>query len=272
MRCALLIPTLAHDGWDRWMPSNLEQTHQADEIIVVVDRATTESERKELATAWPTITFVFNVDNLGITRSLNVGLSATDADFIFRADDDDQSMPDRIERQLACFAETGADLVGGWAEGISRDGGTFFERCPTSHDEITRALLRRNVLIHPTLAFRREAVTRIGNYDPTFINAQDYDLYLRGLRHGLKFAAVPAPLIRRRYHDGNITVRRRMNQLMYSCAARCVHHAATADRKAFLRTLAQYALLAIIPAWARELRRNVRARLRSLRQRAGQTQ
>lgn len=260
MRVSIIMPTLAEDDWDRHVPSLLGQTYPADEIIVVVDRPTDSTERAALALAWPGLRFVFNDRNLGITRSLNVALTAAQGDIIARADDDDESLPHRLERQLACFESTGADFVCGWGEGVTDNGPDpkpYLIRCPTEDAEIKSALKRRNVLLHPALAFRRDRILALGGYDETFVNAQDYGLYLAGIRAGYTFAAVGEPLVRRHYHAGNISVKRRMNQLMYSCSARAAHHAATGDRKAFLKTLAHYAFLAATPLWVRGLRRRV---------------
>src|SRR5690606_6340320 len=108
---------------------------------------------------------------------------------------------DRIEKQLALFATSGADLVFSWAEGVAtgQENRPYLIRCPESDEEIRDALRRRNILIHASLAFRRERVLAFGGYDATFVNAQDYALYLSAIRAGLRFAAVPEPLVRRSY-------------------------------------------------------------------------
>jgi glycosyltransferase involved in cell wall biosynthesis len=241
------------------MPDILGQSMPADTIVVVVDRPTDAAERGALQANWPSVRFVFNGRNRGITASLNIGLANTDADIVFRADDDDCSAPTRFEEQLACFAETGADFVGTWGEGVAdgNEARRYLIRCPTDDAGIRAALPGRNVLLHPSLAFRRTSVLALGGYDETFVNAQDYALYLAGIRAGCRFAAVPVPLVRRYYHSDNVSVKRRANQLMYSCAARVTHHAATGDRVAFLRTLSHYAMLAATPMWARVARRRV---------------
>lgn len=253
---AALMPTLARPGWDAFLPDLMTQTRPADRIVVVVDRPTDEAERADFRQRWPGVTFVFNAANRGITASLNAGLAACDGfDVIARVDDDDRCLPHRFARQLALLDASGADLVTGWAEASGEDGGTYLVTCPCSHAGIAAALMRRNCLLHPTLAFRRDAVVALGGYDETFLNAQDYALYLAALRAGLRFAAVPEPLVQRSYRPDTVTVGRRYHQMMYSCAARAVHHAASGNRTAFLRTLAQYAVLAATPAWSRRLRR-----------------
>lgn len=259
MRTAALMATLASRDWDRFMPDIMEQTAPADSIVVVIDRPTDKVERAALQAAWPSITFVFNERNLGITASLNRGLAVVDADIVFRIDDDDRSASNRFERQLACFAETQADFVSTWGEGVAEgdERRAYLIRSPIEDDAIRHALLRRNVLLHPALAFRCAAAKALGGYDETFVNAQDYALYLAGVRAGMRFAVVPEPLIRRYYHADNVTVKRRAHQFMYSCAARVAHDAATGDRIGFLKTLALYAMLAATPMWARAARRRL---------------
>ena len=257
-RVAVVMPTLARPSWDRHVPVLLAQTRAPDKVIVVIDRPTDSAERQQLQHQWPQLDFVFNDVRRGITPSLNAGLRAADGcDVIVRADDDDESYPRRIELQLALLESAGADLVAGWAEASSDGGPTYLIRCPVAHDTIVTGLLKRNCLVHPTLAFRREPVMALGGYDETFVNAQDYGLYLAAIRAGLRFAAVGEPVVKRHYHRENISVERRMNQLMYSCAARAAHHAATADRVGFIRALFDYMLLAATPLWLRRARRRL---------------
>ena len=259
MKTSILMTTLGREGWDGSLPDLLGQTVTPDEIIVVIDREADEAEQSALRAKWPAVTFVFPGGNVGITKALNLGLHAAQGEFVFRVDDDDHYKPERIERQLECFEKTGADFVGTWAEAELSEGesSAYQIRCPTDDAGIKQALKRRNVLIHPSLAFRRERILALGGYDETFVNAQDYGLYLAGVRAGYSFAAVGEALIVRSYAGDSITLKRRYNQLMYSCAARVVHHAHTADRKEFLRTLLDYGKLAATPLWMRKLRRSL---------------
>ena len=252
------MATLAKPGWDAHLPDFFNQSVPPDEVVVVVDRPTDGEERRQFQDKWPTVTFVFNEQNLGVPASLNRGLQLVTGDYVFRADDDDGYRPDRIEKQLALF-DDGADLVASWAQGITagHEDKPYSITCPTTHDGIRAALLRRNILIHASLAFRRDKIMAIGGYDETFRNAQDYALYLAALRNNLRFAAVPEPLVLRSYIGDSITIKRRYHQLMYSCAARVIHHADSGDRVEFLFTLFQYAKLAAIPPWARRLRRRL---------------
>jgi GT2 family glycosyltransferase len=255
------MATRAGPGWDEHVPGLLGQTVKPDQIIVVVDRVTTEEERAAFHEQWPQLDFVFNDANYGITRSVNRGLAVATGDYVFRADDDDSYRADRIEKQLALFESSGADLVFSWGEGFvaGKEAKSYLIMCPADDAGIRFALRRRNVLIHASLAFRRDRVLALGGYDETFVNAQDYALYLAAIRAGFRFAAVPEPLVRRSYNSASITVGRRYHQMMYSCAARVVHHAHSGNRPAFIWTVFNYAMLAMIPTWARRLRRRAHA-------------
>jgi glycosyltransferase involved in cell wall biosynthesis len=252
------MPTLARPGWDEHLPSLLGQTRPPDRIVVVIDREIEPVEAGEFQRQWPQVDFIFNNARLGITKSLNIGIrSVPEADVIVRADDDDESFPHRIERQLELMERTGADLVCGWGEGQGESGSSYEIRCPTEHDAIVAMLKRRNGLLHPALTFRRAPVEALGCYDETFVYAQDFGLYLAAIRAGLRFAAVGEPVVKRYYHKNNISVERRMQQLMYSCAASAAHHAASGNRSAFIRSMFHYLRLAATPMWARRMRRRV---------------
>jgi glycosyltransferase involved in cell wall biosynthesis len=259
MRTSILMGTLARPGWDDHLSSVLNQSVPPGEVLVVVDRATDAAERAGFEAAWPQVSFLFNDANIGLTRSLNRGLSRAAGEFIFRADDDDFSYPRRIERQLETFERTGADFVCTWGEGIhgDRDSKPYLISAPETDAAIKRALVRRNVLLHPSLAFRREAIARLGGYDENYVYAQDYALYLAGIRAGATFAVVPEVLVRRQYGEASISVARRGNQLVYSCAAQVLHCAHLDDRRAFLKTLARYGALAAIPMSLRRIRRRI---------------
>ena len=256
---SILLVTRGDEGWDRFVPDLLNQTRAPDQMITVIDRPTTASERNAMAKAHPTVTFVFNDENIGLTKSLNRGLAAATGEVIFRTDDDDRSRPDRIEKQLALMAASNADLVCSWAEGVmegdSRPPWTI--DCPTDDAGLKKALHGRNVIVHASLAFRREAIARLGGYDETYRFAQDYGLYLAAIRAGLTFAAVPEPLVRRAYAADSITVRLRYPQMMFSCAARIVHAAHSGNVGDFLRVVARYALLAATPPFVRQWRRRL---------------
>ena len=133
---------------------------------------------------------------LGLTRALNRGLQEARAPLVARMDADDVAAPERLARQMELLASRPeVALVGtGWrvvaAEGVVRR----VVLPPETDAGIRVGMAERNVLAHPTVMFRRDAVLGAGGYRAAFLLAEDYDLWLRlleghaaawGMGHGL---------------------------------------------------------------------------------------
>jgi glycosyltransferase involved in cell wall biosynthesis len=259
MLATVLMATLAKEGWDRHLETLVGQTYSPLEVVVVVDRATSPEEQAALAAAHPEVRFVFNEANIGLTRSLNVGLRHARGEFIVRADDDDENARDRVAKQVAKYRETGADIVCAFARGVSEENPErdWLIDHPVEEAELKQALLRRNVIVHPAVSFRAESARRLGGYDESFRYAQDYGLYLAALRAGQRFAVVPEPLVTRLYSATSITVARRKQQMMYSACIRLLHAAENNDVKDFLATMVRRAAILLTPNRLRQWRRAV---------------
>ena len=253
---SVVMASLLEGDWRPSLDALLGQTYEPVEIVLVVDREAGEAERAALARAYPTVRWLFNEGNIGLTPSLNRGMRAARGRVLFRCDDDDVSVPHRLERQLALLDEQGLDLVCSHAEGfVAGTDRRWAIVCPADDAGLKRALERRNVIVHATLGVRREAMERLGYYREDFRNAQDYDLHLRAIRAGMRFGAVPEPLVARAYGDGTITVRRRKKQIMYSMSAALLHAANREDERHFLRVVFRYLRLLLVPDRARRFRR-----------------
>jgi glycosyltransferase involved in cell wall biosynthesis len=201
----------------------------------------------------------FNDANIGLTRSLNSGLMACCGDLILRNDDDDLPHPDRVARTVAFFREhPDCDLAYSFARGIDAPSGRSWTIAgPTLDADIKAQLLRRNFIVHSSLAFRAGPLKALGGYDATFRYAQDYDLYLRSIRAGLSFGCIPEVLVERYYHGNAITVERRRTQLLCAFATRLVHEAEIGANRANWRMIFRYLRLLALPDALRSLRRRL---------------
>jgi hypothetical protein len=118
---------------------------------------------------------------------------------VARADADDLNEPDRLERQLAALAASGADVCSAaMAEFTgSPDHVLGVRRSPADHDTFARRMRTRNPVNQPAVVFRRELAVSAGGY-PDLRCLEDYDLWARMLRDGARFVGVDAPLVRYR--------------------------------------------------------------------------
>lgn len=232
------------------------QTYPNVEIVVVVDRACTSEEQVRFQTAHPDVVFVFLGAVHFLPAALNAGIAAASGEIIVRCDDDDICMPARIARQVQLLEQGNFDFV--WSAAFGRRDSTdsnWLIPCPVDDHAIKQALLRRNVLVHSTLAGLKSAFIDVGLYNPSFIRSQDYELYLRAMRMNMRFGSVQDPLVTRYYGRDSITVRHRKGQILFSFAAQILHGANIGDVGYVLQKAFYYTALLIAPDELRSFRR-----------------
>ncbi len=259
MLSSILIATTGNRRLESVVSTYLCQQTAKVEVVVVVDNPSVDrttflmpmrSDRR--------LNVVFNDVNIGLTRSLNRGLELCHSDLVLRNDDDDQPHPDRLAKTVEYFEQHPAcDLAYTFARGIDESSGSSWTISgPSSDAHIKAHLLRRNFIVHSSLAMRTHRLKELGGYDATFRHAQDYDLYLKCIRAGLVFGCIPEVLVERHYHRDSITVKRRRRQILYSFAARLVHDADVGEDR-YWQTVFRYLKLLAVPDTLRTLRRRV---------------
>lgn len=140
--------------------------------------------------------------HLGLVAALEAGLAAAQGRFIARLDADDTSAPERLAVQAA-FLETHPD-VGLVSCAVAFDGDAgrsagFARHVAWLNTLTTPEAMALNRFIeapvaHPSVMFRRELTLRHGAYrDGPF--PEDYELWLRWLEQGVRFAKVPETLL-----------------------------------------------------------------------------
>ncbi len=137
--------------------------------------------------------------NMGLTRSLNRGLSLAAGEYIARMDADDVSLPQRLEAQVTALdANPTLDMVGAFFDVVDHDG-KVMDRKELITDPIYRLwrLQFHNNYGHGTMMLRRKSVMAAGMYDESLSYAQDYDLWCR-LSTATNTAIIPDVLYRYR--------------------------------------------------------------------------
>jgi glycosyltransferase involved in cell wall biosynthesis len=139
----------------------------------------------------------------GIVAALNIGLAETGAPLVARMDADDEAMPARLGAQVellsrrpdigvtGCLVEFGGHPVAarGYALHVA------WMNALREPEEIALNRFVESPLAHPSVMFRRELLARHGGYaDADW--PEDYELWLRWLDAGVRFAKVPRILLR----------------------------------------------------------------------------
>ena len=180
---------------EKAIQSILHQSFQDFEFIII-DDASTDSTTDILARFTdPRFKIMRNHRNIGLTRSLNIGMREAQGEYIARMDADDISLPHRLETQYE-FLRNNPEyaLVGSSYYSIDENGRTVsLVPVLTSDQEIRAGLQKQNWFGHGTVMMRNNTFVECGGYDEEFIYAQDYDLWLR-MTEKFKVSNIEEPL------------------------------------------------------------------------------
>ena len=142
----------------------------------------------------------------GIAQAMNRALAAARGEFFAPMDQDDVSLPQRLETQLD-FLKHHPDIVllGGGMRLVDADGNAHGERLrPTAPEAVAMAMLTSCAVIHPASMMRTGALSAVGGYRPVMPFAQDYDLWLRLMEHH-QIANIADVVLLKRIHDAAVT-------------------------------------------------------------------
>ena len=202
----------------RFLPEAVEsilgQSFGDFELLVIDDGSTDGSGDYLCRLTDPRLRVIRNARNLGLTRSLNIGLNRADGRYVARMDADDVAEPDRLRRQVE-FLDGNDDVgvVGTSRTLLDETGGTVAVAPAAADDRGIRwKCLLGNPLAHPTVMMRHDVLNRHRlRYDESYATAQDYELWSR-LLPVTKAANLVEPLLRYRLRAG-VSVTRKAEQL-----------------------------------------------------------
>lgn len=187
--------------------SILNQTFSDFEFIIINDAA--KPETAELLNSYtdPRIKIIVNSENLGLTKSLNKGLSIAQAEYVARMDADDISLPERLEVQKKFLDEHPEIVVVGSATIIiDSEGKESGSKKPVTDPELLKFyILLKNQITHSSVLFRKKIIVESGGYDESVKYAQDYNLWSRLLDKKLLISNIDQPLLKYRFHQKSIT-------------------------------------------------------------------
>lgn len=187
--------------------SILNQTYQNLELIVVVEKSEKQQETVKLLQSFEDerIVIIINEEKLGFGASLNVALDCAKGEFIARMDDDDVSLPQRFEKQVAYLLDNPMiDIVGSHVQTFMYCNDKW-NTYPTDYEYARIELLRGTVVCHPSVMMRRNRLNEFGlRYDPN-VFSEDYDLWARAVQY-LNIANIPEVLYHYRSSLMNATV------------------------------------------------------------------
>lgn len=195
------------------LKSVLAQTRRADQIVIIDDGSTDETERA-LEKFTDRITYR-RIDHAGASAARNAGLEIAAGEYVAFLDSDDLWGARFLERMTAALdAATNAGFVYCDYSTYARElvqPACLAPRYKLRGNLFTQ-LLETDFLSTGTLLIRRACFDRIGGFDPSLEIAHDWDLWLR-LAREFDAEYVDEPLARIRIDSDGLT---RNTPLLYS--------------------------------------------------------
>jgi glycosyltransferase involved in cell wall biosynthesis len=205
---SVLIPVFnGQEYLEQAVESVLGQTFTDFELLLLDDGSSDDSreimesfahqDQRCQVHSWP---------NRGIVETLNAGLELAVGKYIIRMDSDDVCTPDRFDKQVRFLENNPQCVVVGsrvlWIDPEGMPLRTAGEQL--DHGDIDAENMRGGqVLHHPAVTIRSDALRRLGAYREGFRHAEDLDLFLRLAEVG-KVANLPEILLSYRQHLDSI--------------------------------------------------------------------
>lgn len=191
----------------RAIRSVLSQTF-GDLECIVVDDCSEDDTLGEIARFKDTrIRVVKRTESGGASAARNAGILGAKGNLIAFLDDDDEWMPEKLNRQVGLIQSLPRTfgMVYCWMDYVAPDGRVVGERHPSLRGEIFAEVLPSQPIGNcSSLLARREVIDKIGTFDETLVRGNDGDFIRRVCKHYL-VDYVPEPLVA--VHIGHVYAR-----------------------------------------------------------------
>ena len=175
------------EAFKKSLESLFAQTVPSDDIVVVADGPLSAEVEQILSDAGDKVSIIRLSENRGLGEALNEGLKHCRYELVARMDDDDISVPDRMEKQIKAFDEDQSlSILSGTIEEFVNEPGDSegARRLPLTHEDIVAFSRKRNPFNHPAVMFRKTSVLEAGGYNQDYPLFEDYSLWVRMLKGG----------------------------------------------------------------------------------------
>ena len=204
-RLSVVTPTF---NAARYLNATLESVAAiaASHEHLVVDGGSTDGTI-ELMRAWePRGVSCISEPDRGQTHAVNKGLARARGEMLAWINGDDEVVPEGIDAAIAhLHANPDCQAVYGGLDFTDADGTVRRSYRPAAWS-FRRYLFIGDYVPTPTIVFRRARAEAVGLLDELWVDAADYDFYLRLLHH-VRVDRLDRPLVRFRYHEHSKSAR-----------------------------------------------------------------
>jgi hypothetical protein len=203
VKVSIVLPTYNGSRYLREsLESCLNQTHENIELLVVDDGSKEDIQEIVAAHKDGRIKYFRHPTNLGVPSALNTGFKNSSGEYLTWTSDDNYYAANAIE-EMVRFLQTYADVDFVYAESYLLD-----EDVESSTPQIRRILPPEHLKIKNEIGacflYTRKVHETIGEYNPKFYLAEDYEYWIR-VAGQFKMQRLFRPLYYYRFHRDSLT-------------------------------------------------------------------
>jgi glycosyltransferase involved in cell wall biosynthesis len=185
------------------------QTCSDYEVIVVNDGSEDRAELERVLESHPLEIIYISQENKGVSAARNAAIRVARGEFYAQLDADDQWTPDYLEVQLGILRDNpdvalvypNARIIGDGAP-VELE---FMKVSPSEGDVTFESLVRQQCTVLTCVTARMSAIRGAGMFDEGLRSCEDFDLWLRIVKHGGKIIYHRRILALYRRHQGSLS-------------------------------------------------------------------
>ncbi|MFC1595697.1 glycosyltransferase family 2 protein [Candidatus Margulisiibacteriota bacterium] len=204
----------------RSIGSVLEQTYLDYELIVIDNGSTDNTAETVRKLETDRVRYIYQDDTGSVAGPRNTGIKAAKGKYVAFLDSDDHWYPEKLQRVMRCLKHNPNidvichDMLRSTSEKVLNK---IIVGPDKEGDIFTRLLYEGNFLLGSGVTVKREAIVEVGNFDERqdFVNAEDYETWLRLARAGNQFFFLNEVLGELHIHSSNLSgdIKRSTNNL-----------------------------------------------------------
>ena len=188
--------------------SVMNQTFQDFEIIIVDDASTDNTEEIVNSLRDKRIKYIRHETNKGEAGTRNTGVQNGKGEYIAWLDDDDEWLPDKLQRQVAILDHSPKEVGGVYTGRVNVDGttGRILSRTLASKrgNLFSELLYHGYYLCVSSLMLRKSCFEKTGWFDESIPYGLDHDMWVR-IAKEFQFECIEEPLTKYRIHEKRLS-------------------------------------------------------------------
>ncbi len=200
MKISVMVPSYNQGEFIGQTLQSIVDQQAGDKELIVIDNGSTDNSLEVIRSYEQHIAYWVTRENRGLSNSLATGLNRCTGDIMCFICSDDFFDPNAFRAVLQFFSEhPEVDVLYGDMNWVTRDG-SFLKPKKEIDLDVNILLWDYCYIPLPSTFWRRRIWERSGGIDESLACSMDYDLWLRFVKAGAKFAHIPVVLSSMRFY------------------------------------------------------------------------